>query len=115
MLKYVVFSDLIIVFASSNRSCARSSRVKLQRFLIGFIAVLLVFGTVTYAYSQNFWTTLVQTLICAFVIQVGYFLIVLAMVRLRQHQSSTRRDIEEENGPGKSRPALHTPRLKHTR
>lgn len=89
--------------------------MKLQRFLIGFIAVLLVFGTVTYAYSQNFWTTLVQTLICAFVIQVGYFLIVLAMVRLRQHQSSTRRDIEEENGPGKSRPALHTPRLKHTR
>ncbi|MEP7453575.1 exopolysaccharide production repressor protein [Phyllobacterium sp. SB3] len=89
--------------------------MKLPRFLIGFIAVLLLFGTVTYVFSQNLWTTFVQTLICAFVIQIGYFLIVLAMVKVRQRQYSSQPNVEEENGSGKSQPALHAPRLKHTR
>lgn len=92
-----------------------SRAMKFQRFLIGFIAVLLLFGIVTYVLSQNIWTTLVQTLICAFVIQLGYFLIIVAMVKIRRRRSSSQSNAEEDNGSGKSSPVLHAPRLKHTR
>lgn len=49
-------------------------------FLRGFIAVLVVFAIVTYVATQSVWTTLLHTVICAVIIQVGYFLAVLVMV-----------------------------------
>lgn len=49
-------------------------------FLRGFIGVLIAFAVTTYFITQSVWTTVVQTLICAVVIQIGYFVAVLFMV-----------------------------------
>ena len=49
-------------------------------FLRGFVAVLLVFAITSYLVTQSLWTTLVQTVICAILIQVGYFCAVLFLV-----------------------------------
>lgn len=49
-------------------------------FLRGLIGVLLVFAITTYVMTQSLWTTLVHTLICAVLIQVGYFAAVLFLV-----------------------------------
>jgi exopolysaccharide production repressor protein len=50
-------------------------------FFRGLIAVLVVFGVVTYVVTDSIWTTLIQTAICAVLIQLGYFVVVLYMVR----------------------------------
>ncbi len=49
-------------------------------FLRGFILVLAVFAVTTYAITGSLWTTLIQTVVCAVLIQVGYFAAVLFMV-----------------------------------
>ncbi|MBR2689786.1 MAG: exopolysaccharide production repressor protein [Aquamicrobium sp.] len=49
-------------------------------FLRGFIAVLVAFAVASYAITQSAWTTFIQTLICAVIIQVGYFIAILFMV-----------------------------------
>lgn len=49
-------------------------------FLRGLIGVLVVFAIASYAITQSAWTTFIQTLICAVIIQVGYFIAVLFMV-----------------------------------
>jgi exopolysaccharide production repressor protein len=49
-------------------------------FLRGLIGVLLVFAITTYVITQSLWTTLIQTVICAVLLQVGYFVAVLFLV-----------------------------------
>lgn len=49
-------------------------------FLRGLIGVLLVFAVTSYALTQSLWAAFVQTVICAILIQVGYFAAVLFMV-----------------------------------
>ena len=49
-------------------------------FLRGFILVVAVFATTTYVITGSLWTTLIQTVICAVVIQIGYFAAVLFKV-----------------------------------
>ncbi|WP_157019521.1 exopolysaccharide production repressor protein [Mesorhizobium xinjiangense] len=67
-------------------------------FLRGFLAVLAVFALTTYIATQSLWTTLVQTLICAVLIQFGYFVAVLFMI----WRSGTRPggDDADENAEG---------------
>jgi len=49
-------------------------------FLRGLVGVLLVVAIATYAITQSLWTTFVYTLICAALIQVGYFAAILFLV-----------------------------------
>jgi exopolysaccharide production repressor protein len=49
-------------------------------FLRGLLGVLLVFAATTYYVTQSFWTTLVQTAICALLLQIGYFIAVLFLI-----------------------------------
>ena len=49
-------------------------------FLRGFLGALAAFAVVTYIVTQSLWTTLIDTVICAVIIQVGYFVAVLAMI-----------------------------------
>lgn len=49
-------------------------------FLRGLILVLIVFAIASYAITQSLWTTVIQTLICAVLIQVGYFAAILFLV-----------------------------------
>ena len=49
-------------------------------FLRGFIGVLVVFAIANYLITQSVWTTLVNTVICAVLIQLGYFVAILFVV-----------------------------------
>jgi hypothetical protein len=57
-------------------------------FLRGFIGVLVVFAVASYLFTHSLWTTFVQTLICAVLIQVGYFIAVLFLVRKEKPKST---------------------------
>jgi exopolysaccharide production repressor protein len=49
-------------------------------FLRGLVGVLLVFAITTYVITQSLWTTFIQTVICAVLLQIGYFAAVLFLV-----------------------------------
>ena len=51
------------------------------RALVSMLTVLLVFAVATYLLNGSFATTLWQTVLCAVILQVGYFAIVLFLVR----------------------------------
>lgn len=52
----------------------------LPRFVLGMLATLLVFAAATFLLTHSVWQTLLGTLVCALMIQVGYFLVVLFFV-----------------------------------
>jgi len=54
--------------------------MSLLLFLRGLVGVLVVFGVVTYLVTDSLWTTLIQTVICGVLIQIGYFAAVLFLV-----------------------------------
>jgi exopolysaccharide production repressor protein len=49
-------------------------------FFRGLIGVLLVFAVVTFFITHSISTTLIDTLICGVLIQLGYFAVVLFLV-----------------------------------
>lgn len=49
-------------------------------FLRGLVIVLLIFAISAFVLTGSLWIALVQTLICAILIEVGYFLLVVLMV-----------------------------------
>jgi exopolysaccharide production repressor protein len=54
--------------------------MSLPLFLRGLIVVLIAFAVVTYLITGSAWTTFVDTVICAVLVQIGYFAVVLFMV-----------------------------------
>lgn len=49
-------------------------------FMRGMLLALSAFAIAIYFLTGSFWTALVQTIICAVILQVGYFLAVLFQV-----------------------------------
>lgn len=49
-------------------------------FLRGFVISLIAFAVANYAITQSLRTTVVNTVICAVLIQLGYFVAILFMV-----------------------------------
>jgi exopolysaccharide production repressor protein len=49
-------------------------------FLRGLVGVLLVFAVTTYLITGSAWTTFIQTVICAVLVQVGYFVAIMFLV-----------------------------------
>lgn len=49
-------------------------------FLRGMLLVLVVFAITTYVVTQSLWTTVINTALCAVLVQAGYFVGVLVMV-----------------------------------
>ncbi|MEP9399396.1 exopolysaccharide production repressor protein [Mesorhizobium sp. KR2-14] len=49
-------------------------------FFRGLVGVLIAFAITTYIVTQSVWTTFVQTVICAVLLQAGYFAAVLFMI-----------------------------------
>ncbi|MGN6468330.1 MAG: exopolysaccharide production repressor protein [Rhizobiaceae bacterium] len=93
-------------------------------FLRGLIGVLLAFAIVTYLMTQSLWTTFVHTVICGVLIQIGYFVAVLFLVRRAARNSGGKLPAEEESaGPkalareepslGRSAGVPRVPRSKH--
>ncbi|WP_318530132.1 MULTISPECIES: exopolysaccharide production repressor protein [unclassified Rhizobium] len=63
------------------------------RVFISMIGALLVFGLATYGLTGSLSDTLIQTLICAVLLQVGYFVGVLFLVWKEARER--RRETEE--------------------
>lgn len=92
-------------------------------FLRGFIGVLVVFAIATYAVTQSPWTTVINTVICAVILQAGYFLAVLALVwrpsgRNRQGDAVARSETiqtaaKEDRPAGKAARLPGVPRSPH--
>ncbi|MGP2489996.1 exopolysaccharide production repressor protein [Mesorhizobium sp. PUT5] len=49
-------------------------------FLRGFVIAMLAFAIASYAITQSAWTTVLNTVICGVLIQIGYFMAVLFML-----------------------------------
>jgi exopolysaccharide production repressor protein len=49
-------------------------------FLRGLVGVLVVFAVTTYLITGSAWTAFIQTVICAVLVQVGYFAAVMFLV-----------------------------------
>lgn len=50
------------------------------RVFVSMIGALAVFALITFILSGSAWTTLWQTLVCAVLLQTGYFIAVLVLV-----------------------------------
>ena len=62
--------------------------MRLPRFVLGMLGVLLAFAVVTYYLTGAFWATVLQTIVCAVLVQAGYFVVILFLVsrtRAPQH------------------------------
>ncbi len=68
-------------------------------FLRGFIGVLVVFAVVTYVATQSLWTTLINTVICAVIVQVGYFVAVLAMIWRSPSRRKSTEPVRKKSAP----------------
>lgn len=54
--------------------------MSLPLFLRGLVLVLVAFAIATFAITQSWWTTLVNTALCALLLQLGYFAAVLLLI-----------------------------------
>lgn len=85
------------------------------RALISMLAVLMVFAGVTYSLNGSIATTIWQTIVCAVIIQAGYFVGILLMVRresrLRRAEPSAHSARREKRQAGEM-PGEAPPRLK---
>ncbi|TDK39822.1 exopolysaccharide production repressor exox [Rhizobium deserti] len=80
------------------------------RVFVSMLAVLIVFAVSTYSMSGSLLSALIQTLICAVIIQTGYFIGVVYLVHREklQTQRNTPSDLLLRMNPGQSKGAeLH--------
>jgi exopolysaccharide production repressor protein len=54
--------------------------MSLPIFLRGLILLIVAFAIVTYVITGSAWATFIDTVICAILVQVGYFALVLFLV-----------------------------------
>lgn len=56
------------------------------RVFVSMVSVLLTFAVASYWMSGSLWTVLLQTFLCAIILQVGYFIGVLYLVHREKQQ-----------------------------
>jgi exopolysaccharide production repressor protein len=78
--------------------------MRFPNFLVGMFAVLIVFAITTYIITQSLWAMIVQTLICAVVIQIGYFAAVFFLVMREKPRSFERKPSVHDEVAGVSNP-----------
>lgn len=81
-------------------------------FLRGLVGVLIVFAATTYAVTQSAWMAFNQTVICAILLQFGYFAYVVYLI-WQSHSIQTSETLESEIQPrsANASPALKVGRL----
>ncbi len=71
------------------------------RVLVSMLATLGVFAVAAYVMSSSFWTALGQTVLCAVILQFGYFIGIVYLVRREKAQMESERS--KDGVSGKSR------------
>jgi exopolysaccharide production repressor protein len=83
--------------------------MSLPVFLRGLIVLLVAFAIATYVITGSAWTTFVDTVICAVLVQLGYFAAVLFLVwRTPGMPRPERGAATREAGPGASQEEQRT-------
>lgn len=71
------------------------------RVFVSMIGTLAVFAVAAYVMSGSFWTALTETILCAVILQVGYFIGIVYLVRREKAQMESARSTD--GTPAKSR------------
>ncbi len=71
------------------------------RVFVSMLGTLAVFAVAAYVMSGSFWTAFIETVLCALILQIGYFIGIVYLVRREKAQMESARSTE---GPAKSRP-----------
>ncbi len=71
------------------------------RVFVSIIGTLAVFAVAAYAMSGSFWTAFIQTVVCALILQIGYFIGIVYLVRREKAQMESERS--SGGAPAKSR------------
>ena len=78
----------------------KESMAYAPRFFLSMLFTLLAFAVVSYIATGSIVTALIQTVICAVLIQIGYFLVMLYLVwrtaRARQAEAGSRAPGKDE-------------------
>ncbi|MEF2070633.1 exopolysaccharide production repressor protein [Consotaella aegiceratis] len=70
-------------------------------FFRGQLLALIVFAAVIYFLNGSIWTTVIETAVCAVLIQVGYFASVLFMVWRSGRPQPAETSAEKKTEPGR--------------
>jgi exopolysaccharide production repressor protein len=60
--------------------------MSLPVFLRGMLLLLAAFGIVSYATTGSAWVAFANSILCALLLQVGYFVAVLCMIRSAERE-----------------------------
>lgn len=83
---------------------SRDSLAYAPRFFLSMLLALVAFAVVTYFATGSFATTAIQTLVCAELIQVGYFLTMLYLVR--QEAKARKSELDGKQELDKAKPKV---------
>lgn len=61
------------------------------RVFVSMIGTLAVFAIAAYVMSGSFWTALSETILCAVILQIGYFIGIVYLVRREKAQMDSAR------------------------
>lgn len=86
----------------------RDSIAYAPRFFLSMAIALVAFAIVTYLSTGSIVTTAIQTVICAVLIQVGYFLATLYLVwrTAKQRKSALEQGLRSKQEPEKATPKV---------
>jgi exopolysaccharide production repressor protein len=91
--------------------------MSLPVFLRGLILLLCAFAVATYLITGSVWSTLIDTVICAVLVQAGYFAVVLYLVWRTPSRARPERDAglrEAEQNPAADENAAQVGALRRT-
>jgi exopolysaccharide production repressor protein len=74
--------------------------MSLSLFLRGLVGVLLIFAVTTYLITGSAWTTFIDTVIVAVLVQVGYFAAVMFLVWRQGAAKSSEATAQSEAAQG---------------
>lgn len=83
---------------------SRDSLAYAPRFFVSMLVALVAFAVVTYVTTGSLATTAIQTLVCAVLIQVGYFLTMLYLVR--QEAKARKSELDGRQELDKAKPKV---------
>ncbi|HEV7249472.1 MAG TPA: exopolysaccharide production repressor protein [Shinella sp.] len=83
---------------------SRDSLAYAPRFFLSMLLALVAFAVVTYLATGSFATTAIQTLVCAVLIQLGYFATMLYLVR--QEAKARKSELDGRQEPDKATPKV---------
>lgn len=89
----------------------RDSTAYAPRFFLSMAIALVAFAVVTYISTGSLATTAIQTIICAVLIQVGYFLATLYLVRrtARERKAEAEQGLRAKQDLDKTKPKVPVP------